>query len=73
MVEYIKDKFVQSILDDTVKIKRYIVRDGLIIKRNRIFLTPNSKMKENVLHALHNIPRQLGILKMYKVVRDRLT
>lgn len=75
MIEYIKDEFGQGILDGTVRNKRYIVREGLILKRNRIFLTPNSEMKEKVLHALHSIPLvgHPDITKKYKVVRERFT
>lgn len=52
-----------------------MVREVLILKRNRIFFTPNSKMKEKVLGTLHNIPlaSHIGITNTYKVVRERFT
>lgn len=37
--EYTKDKFTQGILDGAIRNKRYTVREGLILKRNRKFLT----------------------------------
>ena len=75
MAEYTRDEFAQGILGGTVRNKRYMVREGLILKRNRIFLTPNFEMKEKVLHALYNTPLagHLCITKTYKAVRERFT
>lgn len=55
-----------------MKNKRYVVREGLILKRNRVFLTPTSELKK-VFHALHNTPLagHPTITKTYQVVRKR--
>lgn len=44
MVEYARDEFVVGILSGVVKNRRYVVKDGLILKRNGILLVPNLKV-----------------------------
>lgn len=75
MDEYAQDEFVFGVLSGVVKNKRYVVKEGLILKRNRIFLTPTSEVRKKVLHAFHNIPlvRHPGITKTYQEVRERFT
>lgn len=50
-----------------------MVKDILILKRNRIFLTPKFEIKEKVLHALHNpaLASHPGITKTYQSMRER--
>lgn len=71
MVEYVKVEFAKSILDGKIKNGKYTIREGMILKNNRICLATNSKMKEKVLYSLHNIPLvgHAGIIKTYKMVR----
>lgn len=74
MDEYAQDDFASRVLSGALKNKRYVVREGLILKRNQVFLTPTSKVKK-VLHALHNTPLAAhpGITKTYQAVRERFT
>lgn len=75
MVEYVRNKFAHGILNGTVRNKRYVVKDGLILKRNRIFLTPKFETKGKVLHALYNtlLTSYPRITKIYQSVRGRFT
>lgn len=75
MDEYAEDEFDYGILSGVVKNKRYVVKEGMILKRNWIFLTPMSKIRKKVLYALHNTPlfRHPGIMKTYLTMRERFT
>lgn len=44
MKEYTQDDFATKIISGVIKNKRYSVKEGLIFKRGRIFLTPTSKI-----------------------------
>jgi len=73
--EYAKDKFSSEILDGKVRNKNYVVKEGLIMRRNKILLIPNSTVKERILQALRNAPttRHPGVTKTYQAVRERFT
>lgn len=75
MDEYAQDEFDSGILSGMVKNKRYVVKEWLILMRNWIFLTPTSKVRKKVLHALHNtlLAGHPGIMKTYQAVRERFT
>lgn len=67
MDEYAQDDFAFGILNGVVTNKRYIVKEGLILKMNRVFITLMYKAMKKVLYALPNIPIMgyLGIMKTY--------
>lgn len=71
--EYTKDEFTTGILSGVVKNKRYVIRDGLILKRNIILLVPNLEVQENILHILHNAPLagHPRVTKIYQFIWER--
>lgn len=54
--EYIGNDFAQGNINMKTRSRGYVVKDGLILKRNQIFLILDSKVKLKVLHILHNAP-----------------
>ena len=75
MVEYSKDRFACEVLDGQVTDDRYRVMDEVIYFRDRIFLTESSKLKENILHASHDLPLSghQGFTKTYRAIRERFS
>lgn len=71
--EYIGDEFSQGIMHGMMRSKGYIVKDGLILKSNKVFLISKFEVKDKVLHALHNTPHviHLWFTKIYKLIRLR--
>jgi len=70
MDEYTKDKFIARILSGMVKNRRYVIRDGIILKRNKVILVPKSEVQQNILHILHNAPLMghLRVAKIYQAI-----
>lgn len=52
--KYAKDKFASKIPDDKIENNNYVIKEGLIMRRNKILLVPNSMIKERILQALHD-------------------
>lgn len=44
------------ILHGSIRNKRYTIKEGLIYKGRRIFLTRTFEVRKKVLHAFHNTP-----------------
>ena len=53
MVEYSKNLFTCKVLDGKVIYERYIVVDGVIYFHDQIYLTRDSKLKKEILHAAY--------------------
>ena len=51
-VEYAKDKFSCELFDGTNNDDRYKVLEGIIYYKGRIYLVPNSSLKEDILKNL---------------------
>lgn len=49
LVEYSKNQFTCEIMDDIIQYDRYSIFNDLIYYKDKIFLVPKSKMKENIL------------------------
>lgn len=45
MDEYARDEFATRILNGKVRNKRYVIKKGLIMRRNRILLVSNSMVR----------------------------
>ena len=54
LVEYSKNRFACEILDGQVQDDRYRVIDDVIYYKDKIYLVPESKLKERVMQASHN-------------------
>jgi hypothetical protein len=73
LVEYSKNKFVCEILDGQVFDDRYRVIDDIIYYKDRIYLVPESQLKDKILHATHTSPLagHPGYLKTYRQIQER--
>lgn len=75
LVEYSKDRFACEILDGQVQDNRYRVVDEVIYYKDRIYLVPGSKLKEEIMRASHDSPLvgHPGYLKTYRSIRERFS
>jgi hypothetical protein len=75
LVEYSKNKFACEILDGQVPNDRYRVIDDIIYYKDRIYLVPESQLKDKILHVAHNSPLagHPGYLKTYKQIWERFS
>jgi hypothetical protein len=75
LVEYSKDRRACEVLEGTHADERYRVMDEVIYYKGRIYLVPNSQLRERVLQAAHDSPLSghQGFRKTYMVVRERFT
>ena len=71
LVEYSKNRFACEILDGQVQDDRYRVIDDVIYYKDIIYLVPESKLKEKIMQASHNLPLagHPGYLKTYRSIR----
>lgn len=65
---YAKNTLVNNILDGTLVDENYNVKDGLIFYKERIFLVPETKMKEYILKTFHDT-LMAGHIRFYKTYR----
>jgi hypothetical protein len=74
IVSYAKDQFTCQLLDGKIHDDKFRVINNLIYYKGRIFLVPQSTLKDKILHACHNSPvaGHQGISKRYRQVRERL-
>ena len=72
LVEYSKDCFTCEILDGQVTDESYRVIDEVIYYRDQIFLTRDSKLKENLFNAAYDSPLldHQGFVKTYWAIRE---
>lgn len=75
LVEYSKGKKACEVLEGTHVDEHYRVMDEVIYYNWRIYLVPNSLLRERILQIAHNSPlsRHQGLQKTYMVVRERFT
>jgi hypothetical protein len=68
LVEYSKSKFAFEVMDNRVQDDRYKVVDDIIYYKDRIYLVPESKLKEKIMKAMHDIPLtgNPGYFKTYR-------
>ena len=74
-MEYSKNRFACEILDGQVQDDRYRVIDVVIYYKDRIYLVPESKLKEKIMQASHNSPLagHLSYLKTYRSICERFS
>lgn len=75
LVEYSKDSFACDLLDGNIQDDKHKLVNDVIYYKDRIYLTPGSKLKEKILQSMHDIPLagHLGYFKTYRQVRERFT
>lgn len=75
LVEYSKNAHACQILDDILQDDRYKVMNYVIYYKNRIHLVPESKLKRDIMHTLHDAPSvgHPGFFKTYKQIRERFS
>lgn len=49
MEEYSTDKFASEVMNGKIKDKGYVIKEGLIMRKNRIYLVSNSTIKKWIL------------------------
>jgi hypothetical protein len=75
LVEYSKNGFACEILDGQVFYYTYMVIEDIIHYKDRIYLVPESELKDKILHTAHTSPLagHLGYLKTYRQIREWFT
>ena len=75
LVEYSKDKFSYEVLDGNIIDDKYQVVDDVIYYKDRIYLVPNSSLRQKTMHAAHDSPLSghQGFLKTYRQIRERFS
>lgn len=68
IAEYAKDSFATDILDGRLLDDRYKVTEDLILYEERVYLVPNSKLKERIIGVCYDTPLagHPGFYKTYK-------
>jgi hypothetical protein len=56
LVEYSKNKFACELMDGHIQDDRYKVVDGIIFYKDRIYLVPESTLKEKIIRDIHDTP-----------------
>ena len=71
-VEYANDKFSCENFDGTNHDDRYMVLEGIIYYKGRIFLVPNSIFKEEIVKKYHDSPLagHPCFFKTYRMLRE---
>ena len=71
-VEYAKEKFSCELFDGTNNDYRYKVLEGIIYYKGRIYLVPNSGLKEEILKKDHVSPLVChpGLFKTYQMLME---
>jgi hypothetical protein len=72
LVEYSKNTFACELMEGTIQDDRYIVVYDIIYYKERIYLVPESTLKDKILREIHDAPLvgHPGYLKTYRHVRD---
>jgi hypothetical protein len=75
LVEYSKNTFSCELMEGTNQDERYKVVDDIIYYKERIYLVPESMLKDKILRAVHDAPlaNHRGHLKTYRWVRERFS
>jgi hypothetical protein len=70
LVEYSKNMFPCEILDGPVSDDMYRVIDDIIYYKDRIYLVPESQLKDKILHAKNTSPLagHPGYLNTYRQI-----
>jgi hypothetical protein len=75
LVEYSKNQHACEIMEGLTQDDGYSVVDDVIYYKGRVYLVPESQLKEHVLHAYHDTPTagHPGYGKTYRAVRERFS
>jgi hypothetical protein len=75
LVEYSKNTFSCEMMEGIIQDDRYRVVDDIIYYKDRIYLVPESTLKDKILRAVHDTPLagHPGYLKTYRQVRERFS
>jgi hypothetical protein len=75
LVEYSKNTFACELMEGTNQDDRYRVVDDIIYYKERIYLVPESMLKDKILREVHDAPLagHPGYLKTYRQVRERFS
>jgi hypothetical protein len=73
LVEYSKNKFACELMDGQIQDNRYMIMDGVIYYKGRIYLVLGSSFKRKVLQAFHDssLAGHQGLLKTYRQIMER--
>jgi len=68
LVEYSKNTFSCELMKGCIQDVRYRVVDDIIYYKDRIYLVPESKLKDNILMVVHDVPLagHQGYLNTYR-------
>jgi hypothetical protein len=72
LVEYSKNTFACELMERIIQDYRYNVVDEIISYKDRMYLLPESTLKDNILRTIHDAPLSghLGYLKTCRRVRE---
>lgn len=67
-MEYSKNTHACQIMDGILQDDRYKVMNDIIYYKNIIYLVPESKLKGDIMHTIHDAPSvgHPGFFKTYK-------
>jgi hypothetical protein len=73
--EYSKNSFEGELIDGMMKDQRYTIVDDIIYYKGKIYIVPESTLKEKILREVHDTPLagHPGYLKTYRQVRERFS
>jgi hypothetical protein len=74
-VEYSKNTFACELMEGIIQDDRYMVVDDIIYYKDRIYLVPESTLKDKILRAVHDTPliEHPGYLKTYRQVKEKFS
>ena len=75
LVEYSKNTFGYELRGGNTQDDRYKVVDDIIYYKNKIFLVPESKLKQKILKEVHDSPMvgHPSFHKTYRSLRERFS
>ena len=75
LMEYSKNTHACQIMDGILQDDQYKVMNDIIYYKNRIYLVPESKLKGDIMHTIHDAPstRHPSLLKTYRQIRERFS
>jgi hypothetical protein len=74
-VEYSKNTFTSEVMDGKIQYDQYRVIDDVIFYKDRVYLVPDSGLKNKILTAVHDSPLvgHQGFFKTYRQIRERFS
>jgi hypothetical protein len=75
LVEYSRNTFTCELIEGIIQDDMYKVVDEIIYYKDKIYLVPESTLKDKIMRVVHDMPMagNLGYLNTYRQVRGRFS